>query len=65
MNNHVLKEISRLEKKKNMLYEKRNKLNEEISEAESKLKALITIKSQYEKLDQAASEAMKDKSSNC
>ena len=65
MNNHVLKEISRLDKKKNMLYEKRNKLNEEISEAESKLKALITIKSQYEKLDQAASEAMKDKSSNC
>ena len=65
MNNHVLKEISRLEKKKNILYEKRNKLNEEISEAESKLKALITIKSQYEKLDQAASEAIKDKSSNC
>lgn len=65
MNNHVLKEISRLEKKKSILFEKRNSLNEEINEIESKLKSLITIKMQYEKLDQAASEAMKDKSSNC
>lgn len=65
MNNNVLKEISRLEKKKSILFEKRNSLNEEINEIESKLKSLITIKMQYEKLDQAASEAIKDKSSNC
>ncbi len=64
MNNSVLREISRLEKKKNILFEKRNSLNEEINEIESKLKSLIAIKAQYEKLDQAASEAMKDKSSN-
>lgn len=65
MNNNVLKEISRLEKKKSILFEKRNSLNEEINEIESKLKSLISIKMQYEKLDQAASEAIKDKSSNC
>lgn len=60
----VVREIEKLEQQKQKKEETRNQLNAEISEIDSRLKRLIDIKKQYEKLDTNAADIFKQMNSS-